>query len=273
MEKFHPSFAQFETRWVLLTFAGFAEHKWTYGFTRAWGQLQTGTDPVPWSPAATAETLTIMELNPSTSSVKDRNLNSEGALRWWTHPVRCVLPLFGVLNLFRNDSIEAHKHIKCDLLLLLIILVAYLPGDAVWWPFFNHGGDRILFFNMKLRLQTINVSISTACLLCLPAYLSVCVWIKEYSVFPYCLLLPWPSIVSCLETAWKEVPSTSSYASPPRILPPLAQSPVYLRLSNPVPPSCPSLFLSPLLISNMLSLSSSIRRTESASHTMPVVSG
>lgn len=77
-----------------------------------------------------------------------------------------------------------------------------------------------------------------------PAYLSVCVWIKEYSVFPYCrlplLLLLWPSIVSCLVTARKEVLSTSLYTAlsplPPCILPSLIHPPVYLHLSNPVPP-------------------------------------
>lgn len=96
---------------------------------------------------------------------------------------------------------------------------------------------------------------------CLPAYLSVCGWIKEYSVFPYCwlplLLLLWPSIVSCSETDRKEVLSSSLYTSP--------TLPSSMRPSIPRPSAClpprPELHRGCLCfaffsVSNVLSLSS-----------------
>ncbi len=124
------------------------------------------------------------------------------------------------------------------------------------------------------------------CVLCMPvcllAYLSVCDWIKEYSVFPYCrlppLLLLWPSIVSCLETDRKESAVQPfiylPLSPPPCFHPSIIHPPLFTSISRTLYPlvSVGLCFFSPQ-ISNMLSLSSSIHSTESSSHTMLVVSG
>lgn len=115
------------------------------------------------------------------------------------------------------------------------------------------------------HMLCVYVCVCVLCMpVCLPAYLSVCDWIKEYSVFPYCrlppLLLLWPSIVSCLETDRKESAVRPfiyfPLSPPPCIHPSITHTPpVYLHFSNPLPPHvCRSLFLYPLDIKHALTV-------------------
>lgn len=154
----------------------------------------------------------------------------------------CYFDIVPILNQFYQFFLPAENQFYIDILI-----------------------DRFLHYSHhKLHLQprTRDVCVCwTRLSICPP----VCSWMKDYSVFPHChlplLLLRWPSIVSCLETARKEVLSIHCILSPPPYIPPSL-----IRL----PPSLEPLHVfafvsSPFSISNMLSLSSSIHCTDSSS--------